>query len=234
MRRAIAAAMLAAMFLGAAFCLQAAQVDAPAGTSVETSTPLKKPEARLDFSDSTEGLTVELFGRVFTLDQALDTLVVYGMRLGISLVILVIGLRFARWMTALVRSILGRREMSAELTTFVSGIIRYALVLMVIIMALAQAGVNVTSLLALFGAAGLAVGLAMKDTLSNFASGVMLLFFGFYRIGDAVNVAGVDGVVESLEIFNTVVRAPDGKKIIVPNSKILGGIIVIDETEKKE
>lgn len=234
MRRAIAAAMLAVMFLGAATCLQAAQADAPAGTSVETATPLKKPEVRLDFSDSAEGLTVELFGRVFTLDQALDTLLVFGMRLGISLVILVVGLRFARWMTVMVRRVLGRRKLSVELTTFVSGIIRYALVLMIIIMALAQAGVNVTSLLALFGAAGLAVGLAMKDTLSNFASGVMLLFFGFYRIGDAVNVAGVDGVVESLEIFNTVVRAPDGKKIIVPNSKILGGIIVIDETEKKE
>jgi len=67
--------------------------------------------------------------------------------------------------------------------------------------------------------------------LSNFASGVMLLFFGFYRVGDAVNVAGMEGVVESLEIFNTVVRSPDGKKVIVPNSKILGGVIVVDETK---
>lgn len=229
MWRVIATAMLAVMVLMAAASLQAAPAaEAPA----ETAAPLKKPEVRLGFSDSAEGVTVELFGKVFTLDQVLDTLVIYGMRLGISLVILLIGLRFARAMTTLVRRVLGRRKLSLELTTFVSGIIRYALVLMVLIMSLAQAGVNVTSLLALFGAAGLAVGLAMKDTLSNFASGVMLLFFGFFRIGDAVNVAGVDGTVESLEIFNTVVRSPDGKKVIVPNSKILGGIIVVDETKK--
>ncbi len=177
---------------------------------------------------------VVIAGYAISLKAVLDILMTYALRLLAAAVILVVGLRIARGAGNMSRSLLGRRGVSSELTGFVSGIARYALALVVIIMALAQAGVNVTSLLALFGAAGLAVGLAMKDTLANFASGVMLLFFRFYRIGDAVGVAGVEGKVESLEIFNTVIRAGDGKKIIVPNSKIVGGVIVVDESARTQ
>ncbi len=92
-------------------------------------------------------------------------------------------------------------------------------------MALAQLGIQTTSMLAVFGAAGLAVGLAMKDSLSNFASGVMLVMFRPFRIGDVVEVAGITGKVQDLRIFSSIITTPDNKEVIIPNGQITSGVI---------
>jgi small conductance mechanosensitive channel len=96
----------------------------------------------------------------------------------------------------------------------------------VIIAAIGQAGINVTSFLAILGAAGLAIGLALKDSLSNFASGVMLIMLKFFEKGDYITAGGQSGTVSAINIFNTILTSPDNKKIIVPNSAVLSGSIV--------
>jgi small conductance mechanosensitive channel len=98
--------------------------------------------------------------------------------------------------------------------------------LVVVIAALDRLGINTSSVLAIFAAAGLAVGLAMKDSLSNFAAGVMLVLFKPFKAGDFIEAAGSAGVVEKLRIFNTVMRSGDNREITIPNSQIYGGTIV--------
>jgi len=100
------------------------------------------------------------------------------------------------------------------------------LMLVVVVIALDQLGVDTTSLVALVGAAGLAVGLALKDSLQNFAAGVMLVLFRPFKNGDFVEVSGVSGVVEKITIFSTLIRTGDNKEVIVPNGGIYSGTIV--------
>lgn len=95
----------------------------------------------------------------------------------------------------------------------------------VIIATANQLGINTTSFLTILGAAGLAIGLALKDSLSNFASGVMLVLFPPFKVGDSVSAAGILGKVDTINIFNTIINTADNKRIYIPNSKITGGII---------
>ncbi|HDM77631.1 MAG TPA: mechanosensitive ion channel, partial [Deltaproteobacteria bacterium] len=104
-------------------------------------------------------------------------------------------------------------------------IIYYTLLIVVVIAAAGQLGINTTSFLTIVGAAGLAIGLALKDSLSNFASGVMLILFRPFRVGDVVNAAGVTGKVETISMFTTIMNTPDNQKIIVPNSAITSSTI---------
>lgn len=115
--------------------------------------------------------------------------------------------------------------MDPILINFSSSIINVLLLLFVLIAALDQLGVNTTSMIAVLGAAGLAVGLALKDSLQNFAAGVMLILYRPFRIGHFVEVAGVLGIVEQITIFNTVMRTPDNREVIVPNGNIYADTI---------
>lgn len=108
---------------------------------------------------------------------------------------------------------------------FFKNIIYYALLIVVILTALEQVGVQTTSFLAILGAAGLAIGLALKDSLSNFASGVMIVFFKPFKIGDFVTAGGVSGVVTEIHLFNTEFKTGDNQKILVPNASITSGSI---------
>ncbi len=185
---------------------------------------------KLAVTDDDEENYLELFGKRYSFSQVEEILTGLVLRAVTALIILLIGFWIARRVTQLMEGVLSSLSPSRELVGFLRGLCRYSINLVVVIMALSQLGVNVGSLLALFGAAGLAVGLAMKDTLSNFAAGVMLLVFRFFRIGDTVNVAGVEGRVDTLGIFNAVIRT-ESRRIIVPNSKILGNVIYIDEPD---
>ncbi len=111
------------------------------------------------------------------------------------------------------------------LVEFISSLARAALLLIVIIASLDVLGVDTTSLIAVLGAAGLAVGLALQGSLQNFASGVMLILFRPFREGDVVEAAGIIGKVEKITVFNTIFLSPDNREIIVPNSAIYGGTI---------
>ncbi len=132
-----------------------------------------------------------------------------------------ISLRIAR----LVAGILEKQKIDVTLTRFLKNIIHYALLAAVIVAAAGQLGINTASFLTIIGAAGLAVGLALKDSLSNFASGVLLILFRPFKVNDFVKIAGVSGTVQEVTIFNTILHTPDNQRMIVPNGQITNDTI---------
>lgn len=150
----------------------------------------------------------------------------WGLNLVMALVIFIVGRWLAKSIRNIVKRLMNKAEMDEILTNFVGNMLYFALLIVVVIAALDQLGVNTTSVLAIFAAAGLAVGLALKDSLSNFAAGVMLVLFKPFRAGDFIEAAGNTGVVEQLRIFSTVMRTGDNREITIPNSHIYGGTIV--------
>ncbi|WJW76681.1 mechanosensitive ion channel [Thiohalobacter sp. IOR34] len=154
-----------------------------------------------------------------------DYLIPWGIRIALALAIYVLGRILARWVVRLSERLMNRSGMDAILVKFLSNVLNALLLAVILIAALDELGVQTTSLLALLGAAGLAVGLALKDSLSNFSAGVMLIIFRPFKQGDFIEAAGVSGVVETVGIFNTTLRTGDNREIIVPNSQIYGGTI---------
>ncbi|MDH5525676.1 MAG: mechanosensitive ion channel [Nitrospirota bacterium] len=153
-------------------------------------------------------------------------LVPWGINIVLAVATFIVGRWIARMITRGIRRVMERTGLDATLARFLGNIAYTALVGVVIIASLNQLGIDTTSILAVFAAAGLAVGLALKDSLSNFAAGVMLIFFKPFKAGDFVEAAGIAGVVEEIGVFNTTFRTPDNREIIVPNSQIYGGTIV--------
>jgi small conductance mechanosensitive channel len=142
-----------------------------------------------------------------------------------ALVIFVVGRIAAGWARKLTRKGLERGNVDATLVPFLAKLVYYAVLAVVVIAVLNRIGVATTSVVAIFGAAGLAVGLAMQSTLSNFASGVMLLLFRPFQLGDFVDAGGTKGSVEEIGIFSTTLKSPDNIKITVPNSQVYGATI---------
>lgn len=143
----------------------------------------------------------------------------------VALAILLLGRWLAMWLSSMAGNGFSKAGVDQTLRRFLSKLIYYVLLIGVIFAAAGQLGIDTTSFLAIFGAAGLAVGLALKDSLSNFASGVMLILFHPFKVGDFVTVGGVTGTVRQIDIFSTVVLTPDNQKIIIPNSGITSSII---------
>lgn len=143
----------------------------------------------------------------------------------LALVIFVLGRWFAGLVASLFHKVLTRAKVDEILVDFLTGIIKALLVIFVIVAALTQLGIDTTSLVALIGAAGIAIGLALKDSLQNFASGVMLIMFRPFKSGDFIDAAGVMGIVEKITVFSTTMRTGDNKEVIVPNGAIYGGTI---------
>jgi len=152
-------------------------------------------------------------------------LTLYGVKIIAALVIFVIGKWLARKLGNATKKVMERREVDAALVNFTSSLVYYALLVFVVIAALGQTGIQTASFVAIVGAAGLAIGLAMQGSLSNFAAGVLIIIFKPFKIGDFVEMAGTAGVVENIMIFTTEMKTGDNKKIIVPNSSVLGGVI---------
>lgn len=134
-----------------------------------------------------------------------------------------------RWVAGMVvrgiATVMQKSNMDKTLETFICNLVRMTLILFVIIAAVNQLGIQTTSLIAVLGAAGLAVGLALQGSLSNFASGVLIILFRPYKVGDYIEGAGVTGSVEDMQILTTVLTTGDNKRVIVPNSQIMGSII---------
>jgi small conductance mechanosensitive channel len=149
----------------------------------------------------------------------------WGGRIVLALVIFIVGRWIARWLTRVFERGLSKARMDAMLVRFLGSIAYWALFAVVALAALEQLGVNTTSALAVLGAAGLALGLALKDSLANFAAGVMLIIFRPFRVGQFVEVAGIMGIVEEIRIFSTLLRTPDNREITVPNGHITSGTI---------
>lgn len=148
-----------------------------------------------------------------------------GTRIGIALVILGLGLWFAARLRKWLARMFERRGWDPMLGSFLSSIVHILFVAVVIIAALGQAGIQTSSLIAVIGAAGLAIGLALQSSLSNFAAGVMIIAFRPFRVGDFIEAAGVSGTVDGIQIFHTQLVTADNKLVIVPNASITSGNI---------
>ena len=149
----------------------------------------------------------------------------FGIRLIAAIAIFFIGRIVVRFVTKGIRKVMESQEVDKILQSFVSNLVYWALMIFVVIAAINQVGVQTTSLIAIMGAAGLAIGLAMQGSLANFAAGVLIVMFRPYRVGDFVEAAGIAGSVLQVGILTTVLKTGDNKQIIVPNAQIMGSII---------
>jgi len=158
--------------------------------------------------------------------QLIETYVLpWGINIVMALAIFLLGKFVVKMVVKFAKKIMVKAKVDNILVNFIASIISTILLLFVVIAALDQLGVATTSLIALIGAAGLAVGLALQGTLQNLASGVMLIIFRPFNDGDFVEAAGVAGVVEEIGIFTTTMRTGDNREIIIPNGEIFGGTI---------
>jgi small conductance mechanosensitive channel len=140
--------------------------------------------------------------------------------------ILIVGWIVSKWVRRGVHSVLSNRQVDSALTKFLSQMASYFVLAATLIAALGTVGVETTSVVALLGSAGLAVGLALQGNLSHLASGVMILFFRPFTIGDVITTGGHTGTVKDIGLFATIMHTPDGQKVIIPNGAITGSSIV--------
>ncbi len=150
----------------------------------------------------------------------------YSLKIVAAVILFIIGRWVAKLIKNVIRKSMTKAKVDKSLIGFVGNITYIALMVIVIIAALNQLGIQTTSFIAIIGAAGLAVGLALQKSLSNFAAGVLMVIFHPFKVGDYIEGGGVAGTVEEMSIFTTVLKSPDNKVIIVPNAKITGDNIV--------
>jgi len=160
------------------------------------------------------------FNNIITNLQAFAAL--YGLKIIAAIVIFVVGRWVARALRNVIKKMMAKGNVDEILVSFVGNLTYIALLAFVIIAALNQLGIQTTSFIAIIGAAGLAVGLALQGSLANFAAGVLMIIFRPFQVGDYIEGAGVAGTVEKAHIFTTQLKTPDNKTIIVPNAKIMG------------
>ncbi|MAT51188.1 MAG: mechanosensitive ion channel protein [Porticoccaceae bacterium] len=160
------------------------------------------------------------------IDLLMSYVSIYGMKIIVALLIFFIGKWVAKKISVVMQKTLNRRGIDPALEHFVASLTFYGLMTFVIIAALSQVGIQTASLIAVVGAAGLAIGLALQGSLANFAAGFLILLFRPFKVGDYIEAAGTSGTVEKILIFTTELTTPDNKKIIIPNGQVTGGNIV--------
>jgi len=158
-------------------------------------------------------------------EKGLDIGVDLAIKVATALAIFLIGKFIVRLVVKATATVMQKQEVDKTLETFICNLVRTALMVVVVIAAIGAMGVETTSFIAIFGAAGLAIGLALQGSLSNFASGVLIVLFRPYQVGDWIEAAGISGGVEEVQILTTILKTGDNKQIIVPNSQIMGSII---------
>lgn len=149
----------------------------------------------------------------------------WGGRIIGFLLVLIIGLWLAKVIRKGMTRVMEKRNLDPTLTKFLAALTHIALQAFVVVAALAKLQVQTASFVAILGAAGLAVGLALQGSLSNFASGVLMIIFKPISLGDFVEAGGATGIVDEISIFTTILKSPDNKRIIVPNAQVMGGTI---------
>ncbi len=158
----------------------------------------------------------------------LDHLVKWLPSLVTALAVFVIGYWLSRLIAGLVESSLSRRKKNVTLILFIKNLVYYALLTFVVITALESLGIHTTTFIAILGAAGLAIALALQNFLANLAAGVMIVALQPFEVGDKVEAGGAAGTVKEIQIFTTIVVTSDNKRKIVPNSKIIGDVITVE------
>jgi small conductance mechanosensitive channel len=166
-------------------------------------------------------------------DHWKDTLIEYGMNLAFAILILVIGWWTAKWSGKAVRKILTKSKTDAGLISFLSSLVVIVLKIFVVVTAISQLGVQMTSFITILGAAGLAIGMAFSGTLANFAGGVMILLFKPFKVGDTILTQTQQGKVTEIQIFYTYIFTSDNKVVVMPNGPLANGSIVNYTREKK-
>jgi len=160
-------------------------------------------------------------------DKVYGYIIQYGFSFIYAILIFIIGRWIAKLVANLFEKAMGRGKVNKTLAAFAKNIIYFGILVFVIIAALNKLGVETNSFVAVIGAAGLAVGLALQGSLANFAAGVMIIMFAPFQVGDTIEAGGASGKVAEIQIFSTIIISADNKRIIVPNAKITGDKIII-------
>ncbi|WP_294964934.1 mechanosensitive ion channel domain-containing protein [Sulfurimonas sp.] len=149
----------------------------------------------------------------------------YGLKIIAAILIFIIGKWAVAKLTTLSRTLMIRANVDQTLVEFAESLIYFVLLLMVVLASLNALGVNTTSFIAVFGAAGLAIGLALQGSLANIGAAVLIIIFRPFQVGDYIEAGGATGTVDDVNLFSTIISPFDNRTIIVPNSKIIGGNI---------
>lgn len=155
----------------------------------------------------------------------MDYIIFYGLKVVGAILIFVIGKWLAKLINKIFIKMMEKANQDETIIKFLSNVTYGLMLLVVVLSALSTLGVNTTSFVAILGAAGLAIGLAFKDTFANIGAGVLLIFFRPFKVGDFIQASGEMGVVEEINLFSTLLKTGDNKQIIIPNSSIIGGNI---------
>ncbi|MGV3632694.1 MAG: mechanosensitive ion channel family protein [Bacteroidota bacterium] len=173
----------------------------------------------------------KLFG--YSYQDINQLLIRIGTNVVIAAVIFIVGFWLAKFASRTVRKVLTRSKTDESLISFLTSLTSIALKALVIVTGINQLGIEMTSFVAILGAAGLAVGMAFSGTLSNFAGGVMILAFKPFKVGDTIKALGEEGVVKEVQIFNTYLNTADNKVIILPNGPVANGMVINYTREEK-
>lgn len=166
-------------------------------------------------------------------EKLMEWVVAYGGKLLLAVVTLIVGLWLISRLTKLLRKVFELKSFEQTLQTFLLQLIAVVLKILLFISVITMVGVQMTSFIALLGAAGIAFGMALSGTLQNFAGGVMLLIFKPFKVGDYIEAQGYSGTVKEILIFNTVLNTPDNKTIIIPNGGLSTGSMINYSTEPR-
>jgi small conductance mechanosensitive channel len=161
-----------------------------------------------------------------TLQKIYEVISIWGIKVIAALAIFIVGRWVSKGFRNLVNKLMAKRDIDATIVGFIGNLTYVALLVFFIIAALGQLGIQTTSFIAVLGAAGLAIGLALQGSLANFASGFLMVIFKPIRVGDYVEIAGTAGTVEEISIFTTTLKTPDNKTVIIPNASVTGDNIV--------
>ena len=177
----------------------------------------------------TEYMDPDKVNQLFEMGKEL--VIQYGLKVLAAIAIFLIGKMIANWLKKLVVRVMKKADVDQIIIGFTSSIAYIGMLAFVVVAALGQLGIQTTSFIAILGAAGLAIGLALQGSLANFAAGFLMIIFRPFKVGDVVEAAGVTGKVEAIHIFTTTLTTPDNKTIIIPNAKLGGDNIVNYSTQ---
>ena len=165
------------------------------------------------------------------LEMGKELVIQYGIKVLAAIAIFMIGKMIANWLKRLVIKVMKKADVDDIIIGFTSSIAYIAMLAFVVVAALGQLGIQTTSFIAILGAAGLAIGLALQGSLANFAAGFLMIIFRPFKVGDVIEAAGVAGKVNAIHIFTTTLTTPDNKTIIIPNAKLGGDNIINYSTQ---
>ena len=159
------------------------------------------------------------------IEKILELLTIYGLKVIAAIVVFIVGRWIAKGLTKFAENVMNKRQVDPTIVSFVANMTYIALLVFVVLAALGQLGIQTTSFIAVIGAAGLAIGLALQGSLANFAAGFLMIIFRPFKVGDYIEGAGVAGTVEATQIFTTQLKTPDNKTVIIPNAALTAGNI---------